>query len=120
VIHNHGVGPARIKSFDFFLDGKPFTSQLDPVEALIEAGLGGKVQYKILSQGCPGKDYCIIAGQTYRLAEIFIPGAKQADEPRLTKLFERMNYRIEYESLYRIGYTLDTRPAEITIAKETL
>ncbi len=106
---NHGIGPAKIRSFDLFLDGKPFTSKWDPVEALIEAGLGDKVSYKLLSQGFPGRDYCLVVGQTYRLAEIFLPGAKQADEQHLNELFKRMNFRVEYESLYGVSDVLDTR-----------
>lgn len=106
---NHGIGPAKIVRFDFFLDGKPFTAKWDPVEALLEAGLGDKISYKILSQGCPGRDYCLIVGQNYRLAEVFLPGAKQSDEQRLNEIFSRMNFRVEYESLYGVRYALDTR-----------
>lgn len=108
-LSNHGLGPARIKSFDLFLDGKLFTSKWDPIEALLEAGLKGKVSYKLLSQACPGRDYCLIVGQTYRLAEIFFSGAKQSDEQRLKELFDRMNFRVEYESLYGVPDVLDTR-----------
>ena len=112
-LSNHGLGPARIVGCDFFLKGKPFSARYDPVEALIKAGLEGKVSYQIVSQGFPGRDYCLLVGENFRVAEIFLPGAKQSDEERLNEIFGRMNFRVEYESLYGVRYFLDTRDSPL-------
>jgi hypothetical protein len=106
---NHGIGPAKIKKFSLFLDGKPFTEKWDPIESLIESALAGKVPYELLRQAYPGKDYHLIAGQTYLLAEIFLPGAQKSDEKNLNEHFRRMQFRIDYESLYGVPFHLDTR-----------
>jgi hypothetical protein len=105
---NHGIGPAKIKKLHFFLDGKPFTAEWDPVEALIESALKGKTSFVIISHSYPSKNYCIMAGQTYRLAEIFLPRVTQSDEKYINEHFKRMQFRIEYESLYGKSYILES------------
>lgn len=103
-IRNSGLGPARIKSFTLFLDGKPFTTPDDnPVEAIFKELLNGKAQYVLKRTWWARKNrngLSLIAGQSVSFCEVFFPALTKADEEKVNDLAKRMALRIEYESFY--------------------
>lgn len=110
-ICNHGIGPARIKKFTLYIKGEVFTppEKKEPIESLICTHVAGRLKYDIKKQAFPGRDYSILAGQSYRLCEIQFPNAKTADLDGMDEIWKGMDIRIEYESFYGVGYVFDTR-----------
>ncbi len=108
---NHGIGPARIKNATLFLDGNRFSSPKgNPVEELIHARIAGKIAgYTVRKCSWPSNNYSLVAGQVYRMLELFIPGAKKSDESVINDLFNGTDIRIEYESFYEEPDVLDSR-----------
>ncbi len=110
VVKSDGLGPARIKSFTFFQDGKPIPRDKGSYVAnVIRERLEGKVKYHIKHNFEPGVKTYIRAGEACTIGEVFFPGAKPADGDRLKQLVEDLVLRIEYESFYDLPYVFDTR-----------
>jgi hypothetical protein len=108
-IGNNGIGPARIKKFLLFQDGKLFPKGNDDyVESLIREHLGDRLNYQIRHNFNFGKDASLKAGDTCRIVEIFFPGAKSQDKEKILKIFVGMDLRIEYESFYGQKFVFDT------------
>ena len=101
-ISNNGIGPARIRSFVLFRDGKAFPKKKegDYVETFVHEQLGKKLNYQITHSFNFGEDDSLKAGDTRRMVQIFFSGAKQEDREKILSLFDGIGIRIEYESFY--------------------
>ncbi|HTX22680.1 MAG TPA: hypothetical protein VMD27_12605 [Candidatus Aquilonibacter sp.] len=110
-ISNNGIGPARIKSFVLFRDGKAFPKRKedDYVETFVREHLGKKLNYKITYNFNFGEDDSLKAGDTHRMVQIFFPGAKSEDREKILALFEGIGMRIEYESFYGQKFIFDRK-----------
>ncbi len=109
-VSNNGIGPAKIKSFVLFRDGKPFPKgKGDYVEELIREHLGNQLNYQIIHNFNYGKDVSMKVGDTRCILKIFFPGAKQDDQEKILKNFEALRLRIEYESFYGEKFIFDSR-----------
>jgi hypothetical protein len=109
-ISNNGIGPAKIKKFILFRNGKISPKGKDDyVEALIHQHLGDQLNYQIVHQFNFGNDVSMKAGDTRCIVKIFFPGAKQADQENLLKRLEGLDAQIEYESFYGQKFIFDTK-----------
>lgn len=100
-ISNNGIGPARIKRFTLFKQGKPFPSgNGDYVESLIREHFGDQFKYQITYSFNFGTDASFKSGDTRRIIEILFPAVKSQDKEKVFKIFEGLDLCIEYESLY--------------------
>lgn len=100
---NNGVGPAFIKSFQFFLDGELVT---DPDKALFAVLHNRNYNYSITTLG---EDYAMPAGDSKDILIIVFP-LKQIDcFEIIEKELNRFDLVIEYESTYKESARLDTR-----------
>lgn len=109
-ISNNGIGPARIRNFVLFREGKPFPRGKDDyVETFIRAHLGDRLKYNIRHSFNFGEDDSLKVGDTRRMLEIFFPGAKIEDREKILGMFEGISLRIEYESFYGKKFVLDRK-----------
>jgi len=109
-ISNNGIGPARIKSFVLFREGKPFPKEKDDyVESFVREHLGNRLKYDIRHSFNFGKDDSLKAGDMRHILEIFFPGAKLENREQILGMFEGIGLRIEYESFYGQKFVLDRR-----------
>lgn len=110
-ISNNGIGPARIKSFVLFRDGKAFPKkgEGDYVESFVREHLGKKLNYEIAHNFNFGEDDSLKAGDTRRMVQIFFPRAKPEDREKILALFDGIGIRIEYESFYGQKFVFDRR-----------
>jgi len=110
-ISNHGIGPARLKRFILVLDGEAFECPKDkhPMEEFFAKHLTGKLEYKLLTTGVPNADYCMLAGQSYKIFNMLIPGVTMDDRVLIRDAMKGMDLRVEYESFYEEKFVFDTR-----------
>jgi hypothetical protein len=110
-ISNNGIGPARIRSFVLFRDGKAFPKKKedDYVEKFVHEHLGKKLNYQITHNFNFGEDDSLKAGDTRRMVQIFFPGAKSEDRKMILELFNGIGIRIEYESFYGQKFVFDRK-----------
>jgi hypothetical protein len=108
-ISNNGIGPARIKKFILFRDGKPFPKgNGDYVESLILEHLGEQLKYQITYSFNFGTDASLKSGDTCRIVEILFLEAKSQDKEKILKNLEGLDLCIEYESFYRQKFVFRT------------
>jgi hypothetical protein len=106
-IQNHGLGPARIKKAELFLQGKLFEPKSsDPAREIIEKAFDG-IAFTIISTSFPAPDYSIKAADEYLLLLIRFPNLKREDAKKLDSA--EIDARIHYESFYGDDAVLDSR-----------
>lgn len=109
-ISNNGIGPAKIKSFVLFREGKPFPRGKDDyVDSFIRAHLGNRLKYDIRHSFNFGDDDSLKAGDTRHVLNIFFPGAKSEDRGKILEMFGGIGLRIEYESFYGEKFVLERK-----------
>jgi hypothetical protein len=109
-ISNNGIGPAKIKNFILYRNGKPTPrGNGDYIEAVIREHLGERVYHQIKRQFNIGNNSSIRAGNTIRIIELLFPTAKPEDVEKIIKELQEIDLRIEYQSFYGQKFVLDTR-----------
>lgn len=108
-LRNTGVGPANIRDRGFLLDGKRHATNLaDPVPELAELCLSGKTPYFLKRHGTPGVGTNLPAGQSFCIAELFIPGLKPEQEDSIAQLLRRVDFAVRYRSLHGESFFFTT------------
>ncbi len=111
-ISNNGIGPARIKSFVFFRDGKPFPKPTDGftnyTDAMIRSLLGNKFKFHINSTYSFGNDISLKAGDSRRIAEVLFPEIRAGEEEKVLNEIKGTKLVINYESFYGKEFVFDS------------
>lgn len=109
-VSNNGIGPAKIKTFALFREGKQFPKGKDDyVDSFVRAHLGNRLKYDIRHSFNFGEDDSLKAGDTRHILNIFFPGAKSEDREKILGMFEGIAIRIEYESFYGEKFVLERK-----------
>lgn len=98
-LHNNGLGPALIKSFQFYLDEKEIevknSDDFDPyIKKILE-----KLEYKHSFTNL-GKDYAMKAGEERDILVIKTPVTDKNEINEYLKPIERFDLKITFESMY--------------------
>lgn len=105
---NNGLGPAFIRSFQVFLDGKPVA---DPEGALRDAL--GELSYNHTITTL-GDDYAMPAGEVRDLLVVTFPLREGETLQTVAQKLDRLDLIVQYASAYRKKGVLDTRPKPAT------
>ena len=110
MVRNSGIGPAVIRDAKAFLD-RSVVSDLseESVAKLLTECFGTPPNYQVRSTSLPGVNTALLPEQQICLAEIHFPASVwKNDEREIQKRFDRIDYLIRYESLYKERFVLAT------------
>ncbi len=104
LVHNNGMGPARIMSFAVFLDNVDVSGdRYKPVKQAIETLLEG-YSYSI-EHGFLGKNHLMKVGDSMRIFKVNFEKDWPSRE-EMNTIINRLQLKITYESLYEQKYTM--------------
>lgn len=114
-LRNCGVGPALVKDRYFCLNGERFQigKQSDiQILDLANLALGQSCEYKLRAHGLPGNNSAIQTGSELIIAKILFCNADSAKVDTILAQVGKVEFRVEYESLYNEPLVFSTnRPA---------
>lgn len=111
-VMNNGIGPAIIRKYTVYFDGKPIGDNAD-IKAL-EKAIGGIIDAQ--QWNCQwhisiiGKDYPFPAGERTALLKIKIPMHLEFDKTPYLELMDRFDAIFEYECMYGNKFTHQAKP----------
>lgn len=105
---NHGIGPAVIKQFQFFLSKEPFNhkEKAETVKELISAALKSQFPHALLEYSFPSVDYIIPAGSAYNILVLYFSDARKED---IKSVLYPIDLRVDYQSIYGVKDHFDSR-----------
>lgn len=106
-ILNNGIGPALIESFEIEIDGQRVAG--DKIEKIENAAYMLFSQYPYsLGTGYMAKGYMMPAEECRDFVDIIFVGPNIPDQAQVLNTVSRARLLIEYKSIYKRKYKLDT------------
>lgn len=108
-VSNCGIGPARVKKFQLFHNGKPWaTESHDDIHVLMETLFKGRLKYEFRNSYFIGEEEGLRPGDTRLIAKVFFPGLVHTDRNKILEIVGETRVRIEYESFYGEKFIFDS------------
>lgn len=111
-VMNNGIGPAIIRKYTVYFDGKPIGDNADI--KVLEKAIGGIIDAQKWNcqwhVSITGKDYPFPAGERTALLRIKIPMHLQFDKTPYLELMDRFDAIFEYECMYGNKFTHQAKP----------
>jgi len=108
-VNNHGLGPAFIKDVQLFLDEQPFELGRAPIKAIANAVFGNLEGFDVKKHSWMKPGYAFPEKAAYSYGLFFFKGMSEETYAETEDAFERMQIRIEYESIYGERFVFNSR-----------
>lgn len=108
-VNNHGLGPAFIKDVQLFLDEQPFKIGRGPIKAIANAVFGHLEGFEVKKHSWMMPGYAFPEKAAYSYGLLFFKGMSEETYAEAEDAFERMQIRIEYESIYGERFVFNSR-----------
>jgi len=120
-VRNVGIGPCITKDVRVFKDGARFMETAGHavlIEALVDACIQRKLNYRLSNHGLPGIGCGIKAAEEHCIAEILFINLPRNVQHEVEALFNGVRIEIDYESFYGERWTFTTEGEPIAKAPE--
>lgn len=109
-LENNGLGPARIKDFEFFLDDDVYAPEGEyPLKEIAQILFKEYEGFEILTQSWMTPSYILPEKKEYLAIKFEVDGTGDEFEAQILEKAERANFVVYYESIYGEKDRLDTR-----------